>query len=775
MTQTPENQQQYGAILTILGENAEQNGKLQNKQITFTHMAIGDANDEYVQPNRKQTALVNELARIPVNSVDVLQPTPDSVPMLKVEAILPDDVNDLVIREFSAVATFDGNTYFHAIGNCARIYVPPPVNNGNVNTPVTLEMIFVITSSDPIVEIDPNVVTASREYVRDKSHSAVEQSSDMSIYPRDDLGSYVQEGDLIPAGTDAIKLKVNERIEIYFIDYDVLNDLVVEEINIAANRIKFKDKAGYVVIKKIPVYKLSKSASAVALSLSERFDLSIPIQNFGAVAGQDCTDAVEEAKIFGSNFNVVIEFPDVGLPYIVSRTIVPVSKMKWKGAGEIKLADGANCPIIENPQSPVVELDDIELHDLTINGNRENQSVGQKHNNGVHISYLKDFSFVRLKVKHCGTPENRANQTNNAIGFGLHECCDGSVTDLYLSDNQHYNLQLWECDNINVGGVISKNPGSHCFGGAGCTHIHWTSCQGYIDDDESSFEYYEDSTGQGMWFRNFEGCPVTGITMVRNGVPVDIEGAGVQFGDEESLPGQVQSPRMQKRMPHGSRHLNRDNPCSGIVRGFTFGWYAYSGRTERLNLKGAHSIDCKYGAMTLSGRMIIDGFESDGCEFGVHAAGRDHKLNGLELRNTGRRPLHVQGVRSVGSNIKIEDWGTQGRDYGIYINEYSDDCVLDSVSLYNSDPTNRVADGVCIGEHARRLSLSGNLGGLSIRTNNKYDHNIQATNFTVPDSERFKLPKSSGGVFEWIDSNGDRRYKVGSPISDTDGRLYSFT
>ena len=90
MTQTPENQQQYGSILTILGENAEQNGKLQNKQITFTHMAIGDANDEYVQPDRKQTALVNELARIPVNSVDVLQPTPDSVPMLKVEAILPD-------------------------------------------------------------------------------------------------------------------------------------------------------------------------------------------------------------------------------------------------------------------------------------------------------------------------------------------------------------------------------------------------------------------------------------------------------------------------------------------------------------------------------------------------------------------------------------------------------------------------------------------------------------------------------------------------------------
>lgn len=161
----PESEQQYGSILTVLGENAEQNGKLLNKQIEFTHIAFGDANDTYVQPDRKAQGLVNELYRMPVNSVDVLQATPDSVPILKVEAILPDDVNDVVIREFAAVATFNGQSYFHAIGNCARVYVPRPINNGNVSNPVTLEMTFVITSAEPIVEIDPNVVTASREWV----------------------------------------------------------------------------------------------------------------------------------------------------------------------------------------------------------------------------------------------------------------------------------------------------------------------------------------------------------------------------------------------------------------------------------------------------------------------------------------------------------------------------------------------------------------------------------------------------------------------------------
>ncbi|OCH08097.1 phage tail protein [Aliivibrio fischeri] len=161
----PESEQQYGSVLTILGENAEQNGKLLNKQIEFTHIAFGDGNDTYVQPDRKAQGLVNELHRIAINSVDVLQATPDSVPILKVEAILPDDINDVVIREFAAVATFNGQSYFHAIGNCARVYVPKPLNNGNVSNPVTLEMTFVITSAEPIVEIDPNVITASREWV----------------------------------------------------------------------------------------------------------------------------------------------------------------------------------------------------------------------------------------------------------------------------------------------------------------------------------------------------------------------------------------------------------------------------------------------------------------------------------------------------------------------------------------------------------------------------------------------------------------------------------
>ncbi|MCG7585447.1 phage tail protein [Photobacterium sp. OFAV2-7] len=162
----PENQQQYGSILTITGESAEQNSKVLKQSVEITHIAFGDANDSYVQPDRNATSLVNEIGRIPVNAVDVQQATPDSVPMLRVEAILPPDKYDLVIREFAAVATFNGKELYHAVGNCARLYVPKPANNGNMHTPITLEMFYVITSGEAIVEIDPRSVHASREWVK---------------------------------------------------------------------------------------------------------------------------------------------------------------------------------------------------------------------------------------------------------------------------------------------------------------------------------------------------------------------------------------------------------------------------------------------------------------------------------------------------------------------------------------------------------------------------------------------------------------------------------
>lgn len=165
----PESELSYGSILTLTGENAEINGKLNNKPINFTHIAIGDANDVYVQPSRTQTALVNEITRIPVTGMEKITPSePDGVPQLKVWAKIPDDIVDIAVREFAAVATFDGNSYLHAVGNSVRIPILSGSNNGGEVNDIFIEMTFAVTSLEPIVMIDPAIVTATRKFVEEE-------------------------------------------------------------------------------------------------------------------------------------------------------------------------------------------------------------------------------------------------------------------------------------------------------------------------------------------------------------------------------------------------------------------------------------------------------------------------------------------------------------------------------------------------------------------------------------------------------------------------------
>lgn len=168
----PESQLSYGSILTQTGENAEINGKLNSKPISFTHIAIGDANDAYVQPSRTQTTLVNEITRIPVTGMEKIVPsTPEGIPQLKVWAKVPDNIVDVAVREFAAVATFDGNSYLHAVGNSVRIPILSGSNNGGEVNDIFIEMTFAVTSLEPIVMIDPTIVTATRKFVEEKIKS----------------------------------------------------------------------------------------------------------------------------------------------------------------------------------------------------------------------------------------------------------------------------------------------------------------------------------------------------------------------------------------------------------------------------------------------------------------------------------------------------------------------------------------------------------------------------------------------------------------------------
>ncbi|EJL6714173.1 phage tail protein [Vibrio cholerae] len=180
----PESALNYGSILTLLGENAEVNGKLNNKSITFTHIAIGDGNDQYVQPSRTQTTLVNEITRIPVTGMEKIEPSEEGgIPQLKVWAKIPDNIVDVAVREFAAIAVYDGNSYLHAVGNSVRIPILSGVNNGGEVNDIYIEMTFAVTSLDPIIMIDPTIVTATRKYVDDKDKAHVDAPDPHTQYP----------------------------------------------------------------------------------------------------------------------------------------------------------------------------------------------------------------------------------------------------------------------------------------------------------------------------------------------------------------------------------------------------------------------------------------------------------------------------------------------------------------------------------------------------------------------------------------------------------------
>ncbi|EOV1173358.1 phage tail protein [Vibrio fluvialis] len=180
----PESALSYGSILTLLGENAEINGKLNNKSIEFTHIAIGDANDEYVQPSRTQTTLVNEITRIPVTGMEKIEPSEEGgIPQLKVWAKIPDEIVDVAVREFAAIAVYDGNSYLHAVGNSVRIPILSAANNGGEVNDIYIEMTFAVTSLDPIIMIDPSIVTATRKYVDDQDAKHVAEENPHPQYP----------------------------------------------------------------------------------------------------------------------------------------------------------------------------------------------------------------------------------------------------------------------------------------------------------------------------------------------------------------------------------------------------------------------------------------------------------------------------------------------------------------------------------------------------------------------------------------------------------------
>ena len=168
---------QFFAILTAVGEAKQANANALGVPWTFAQMGVGDANNTDPVPSRTQTKLINERRRAPLNQLSV---DPKDASIIIAEQVIPPDVGGWWIRE---IGLYDAAGDLVAVANCAPSY-KPLLAQGTGKTQVVRLNLVVNSTANVQLKIDPAVVLATREYV---------DSSVISVLPKNKVaGTYTK-------------------------------------------------------------------------------------------------------------------------------------------------------------------------------------------------------------------------------------------------------------------------------------------------------------------------------------------------------------------------------------------------------------------------------------------------------------------------------------------------------------------------------------------------------------------------------------------------------
>ncbi len=190
---------QFFAILTAVGEAKQANAAALGTSWTFAQMAVGDANGTDPIPSHTQTKLINERRRAPLNQVKV---DPANASVIIAEQIIPETVGGWWVRE---LALYDADGDMVAVANCAPTF-KPLLTQGSGRTQVIRINLIVSSTANIELKIDPSVVLATREYVDtvivealsklDYKHSVLAATTANIVLS----GIQTIDGELLPAG-----------------------------------------------------------------------------------------------------------------------------------------------------------------------------------------------------------------------------------------------------------------------------------------------------------------------------------------------------------------------------------------------------------------------------------------------------------------------------------------------------------------------------------------------------------------------------------------------
>lgn len=150
----------FFTTLTNLGAAAHANAQINQTTVPWTHLAVGDGNGADVIPTQSQTALVREVHRVGISSIEQ---HPDNPNWVVVEAVLPAEVGGFTVREAAIYGGSAGTTCI-AVANHPATY-KPVLAEGSTREIIIRLIVEVSSAATVQLRIDPAIVTASRAWV----------------------------------------------------------------------------------------------------------------------------------------------------------------------------------------------------------------------------------------------------------------------------------------------------------------------------------------------------------------------------------------------------------------------------------------------------------------------------------------------------------------------------------------------------------------------------------------------------------------------------------
>lgn len=154
MAETPP---RYRAILTNAAFETEARALAASAGIVLTKIAVGDANNEFVEPSPDATALLHEVWRHDIDSKEV---DPNDPNITNVMMMIPADVGGFWIREVGVYGHIEGETeeFLYIYANHAPYYKMLPIDGQSV----THELIVPVVQTG---NVDVTIQVADLGYV----------------------------------------------------------------------------------------------------------------------------------------------------------------------------------------------------------------------------------------------------------------------------------------------------------------------------------------------------------------------------------------------------------------------------------------------------------------------------------------------------------------------------------------------------------------------------------------------------------------------------------